>query len=61
MSAPAYTADSITLMHLVELEDSLAIAAAAARKVRLQSMAGDISPDEAAAEINSILAQIAKP
>ena len=61
MSAPAYTADSITLMHLVELEDSLAIAAAAARKVRLQSMAGDISPEDAAAEINSILAQIAKP
>jgi len=51
---------NITLCRLMALEDLLADSCHTVRRIRLQSMAGDLSPDQAAALVEDVADSIAK-
>lgn len=53
-------AERITLCRLLALEELLVISCQSIRRVRLQSMAGDLNPDQAAVLVADVAESIAK-
>ena len=52
--------DRLTLCRLLALEELLSASNQVIRRVRLQSMAGDLSPDEATVIVRDVAESIAK-